>query len=88
MPSRLLACFVGSWEEVSSSMVVDLQPREEFLEKRIVDAAAFGVILHSASEGIFLQMYLLDDAIVSGPGFHFQIVSEPLDGLVMRAVHF
>ncbi len=46
------------------------------------------MILHSASKRIFLQMYLLNDAIVSGPGFHFQIISQPLDGLVMRAVHF
>jgi hypothetical protein len=40
------------------------QSREEILEERVVNAAALGVILHSASEGVFLQMYLLDDAIV------------------------
>ena len=65
-----------------------IQPREELLEKRVVNAAAFGVILHGASERIFAQMYLFDDAIVSRPGFNFQIVSELLDGLVMRAVNF
>src|SRR5436309_15441121 len=64
------------------------EPGEELLEKRIVDAAALGVILHSASEWIFSQMNLLDDAIVRGPGFNFQIVSQPFNCLVMCAVHF
>ncbi len=65
-----------------------LQSCEEILKERVVNSAALGVILHSASKGIFLQVYLLDDSIVSGPGFSFQIVSEPFDCLVMCAVHF
>ena len=65
-----------------------VQSRKEIFEKRVVNAAALGVILHRSSKGIFLQMYLLDDSIVNGPGFNFQIVSEPLDCLVMCAVHF
>src|SRR5207248_4563313 len=64
------------------------EPGEELLEKRIVNAAALGVILHSASEWIFSQMNLLDDAIVRGPGFNFQIVSQPFNCLVMCALHF
>ena len=64
------------------------QSREEIFEERVVNAAALGVILHSASEGIFLQMYLLDNSVVRRPGFHFQIVAEPFDCLVMRTVHF
>ena len=52
-----------------------VQSREEILKERVVNAAALGVILHSASEGIFLQMYLLNNSIVRGPGFNFQIVS-------------
>lgn len=65
-----------------------VQSFEEILEERVVNAAALGVILHRASEGIFLQMYLLDNSVVRGPGFNFQIVAEPFDRLVMRAVHF
>ena len=65
-----------------------VQSCKEIFEKRVVNAAALGVILHSASEWIFVQMYLFDNAIVRGPGFNFQIVSEAFDCLVMRAVHF
>ena len=65
-----------------------VQSFEEIFEKRVVNSAALGVILHRASKRIFLQMYLLDDSIVSGPGFNIQIVSEPFDCLVMCAVHF
>ncbi len=46
------------------------------------------MILHGEPEWIFLQPNLLDDAIVSAPGFSFQIVGQPFDRLVMRAVHF
>jgi hypothetical protein len=67
---------------------MSLQSLEEILEEQVVNAAALGVILHSASEGIFLQMYLLDNSVVRRPGFNFQIVAEPFDRLVMRAVHF
>ena len=63
------------------------QSREEVFEERVVNAAALGVILHSASEGIFLQMYLLDNSVVRRPGFNFQIVSQPFDCLVMGAIH-
>jgi len=64
-----------------------LQSRKKIFEERVINAASLGVILHSASEGIFLKVYLLHDAIVSGPGFHFQIVTQPIDCLVMRAIH-
>ena len=63
------------------------QSREEIFEERVVNAAALGVILHSASEGIFLQMYLLDNSIAGRPRFNFQIVSQPFDCLVMGAIH-
>ena len=65
-----------------------LQSREEIFEERVVNAAALGVVLHGASERIFLEMYLLDDSIVSGPRFNFQIVPEPFNRLMMCAVHF
>ena len=69
-------------------MLAGLQSRKELLEERIVNTTPLGVILYSAGKGIVSKMYLLDDAIVSGPGFHFQIISQLLDRLVMRAVHF
>ena len=56
-------------------MLGRFQSRKKILEERVVNLAALGVILHSASEWIFLQVCLLDDSIVSGPGFNFQIVS-------------
>jgi len=67
---------------------MSLQSLEEILEEQVVNGTALGVILHRASERIFSQMYLLDNSIVRRPGFNFQIVSEPFDCLVMRAVHF
>ena len=72
----------------AADALMRLQSREEVFEERVVNAASLGVILHSASEGIFLEMYLLDDSIVRGPRFNFQIVSESFDCLVMCAVHF
>ena len=33
------------------------------------------------------QANLLNDPIMRGPGFHFQVVAQLLDRLVMRAVH-
>jgi hypothetical protein len=65
-----------------------VQSRKEIFEERVVNAAALGVVLHGASERIFLEMYLLDDSIVSRPCFNFQIVPELFDCLVMCAVHF
>src|ERR1700730_328060 len=64
------------------------QSRKEILEERVVNPAALRVILHSERERIFAQANLLNNAIVRGPGFHFQILAQAIDCLVMRAVHF
>ena len=69
-------------------MLVRLQSGEELLEEGVINAAALRVILDGVSEGIFSQMYLFDNTVVRGPGFHFQIVTQLFDCLVMRAVHF
>src|SRR5439155_22370780 len=61
---------------------------KEILEERVINSTAFRVILHREPEWIFLQANLLDDAIVSRPGFHFQVIAQPIDCLVMGAVHF
>src|SRR5712692_2341492 len=63
-------------------------PREEILEQRFVSSAALRMILHGEPEWIFPQLNLFDDAIVSAPGFCFQIGTQPFDRLVMGAVHF
>ena len=46
------------------------------------------MILHCEPERIFPQAHLLNNSIVRGPGFHFQIVAQLIDCLVMCAVHF
>ena len=51
------------------------QARKEILEERLVNAAALGMILHSQPERIIAETNLLDDPIMRGPGFHFQIVA-------------
>jgi hypothetical protein len=63
------------------------QSRKEICKERLVNEAALGVILHGASERIFAQVYLLNNAVVRGPGIDFQIVSELFDCLVMCTIY-
>ena len=86
--SVTLAAPAGCSSALAADALMRVQSFEEIFEERVVNAAALRVILHSASEGIFLQMYLLDNSVVRRPGLNFQIVAEPFDRLVMRAVHF
>ena len=46
------------------------------------------MVLHSESEGIVTQSYLLDDVIGCAPRFHFETGAQFIDCLMMRAIHF
>ena len=46
------------------------------------------MVLHSESEGIVAQSYLLDDVIGCAPRLHFEPGAEFIDRLMMRTIHF
>ena len=46
------------------------------------------MVLHSESEGILAQSYLLDDVIGCAPRFYFETGAQFIDCLMMRAIHF
>ena len=60
---------------------------EEIFEEGVVNLSALGMVLDRESEGIITQTHLLDDIIVGAPGFDFETVCQPIDGLMMRTVY-
>ena len=42
-----------------------------------------GMVLDRESEGIITETHLLDDIVIGAPGFDFETVCEPIDGLMM-----
>src|SRR5260370_30072889 len=46
------------------------------------------MVLHSESEGIVAQSYLLDDVIGCAPRLHFKTSAQFIDRLMMRTIHF
>src|SRR5688572_16541948 len=46
------------------------------------------MILHGQRERIIAQAHLLDDVVRLAPGLDFEAVTEFVDSLVVRAVHF
>src|SRR6266446_948826 len=63
-------------------------PGNKIIEQLIINLSALGMVLHSESEGIVAQFYLLDDVIGCAPRFHFETGAQFVDRLVMRAIHF
>src|SRR5207248_8399124 len=62
--------------------------RDKIIEQLIINLPPFGMVLHSESEGIVTQSYLLDDVIGCAPRFHFETGAQFIDCLMMRAIHF
>src|SRR5438477_2773066 len=46
------------------------------------------MVLHSESEGIIAQFYLLDDVVGCAPGFDFKTGAQFIDRLMMGAIYF
>src|SRR6266403_1388048 len=62
--------------------------RDKIIEQLIINLSPFRMILHSESEGIVAQSYLLDDVIGCAPRLHFETGAQFIDCLMMRAIHF
>src|SRR5438067_2360352 len=80
-----------SWREkvrMRASALSQLHAREEVFEKPVVNSTSLGMILHAEHERIIAQLYLLDDPILCAPRFYFQPLSQFLDRLMVRDVHF
>src|SRR5437588_7675372 len=65
-----------------------VQARKEIFEQRVVKSTALRVILHSEGKRMFAQAHLLNNTVMRGPGFHFQIIAEAVNRLMMCAIHF
>src|SRR5438132_11710514 len=62
--------------------------RDKIIEQLIINLSALRMVLHSESEGIVAQFYLLDDVVVCAPRLHFKTSTQFIDRLMMRAIHF
>src|SRR5439155_11432136 len=63
-----------------------VQPRNEIGKEWRVTFVALWMILHGKRKWIIAQPHLFDDVIRGAPGFHFEIVAQPVDRLMVRAV--
>src|SRR2546423_868458 len=61
---------------------------KEIIKERRGHFMALRMILHSEREWIIAQPHLLDDVVRSAPSFHLKIVAQPVDSLMVRAIHF
>ena len=59
---------------------------DEGVEERPIEGVAFGVVLHTQSEGVSSESRLLDHIVVRAPSLDFQAGAELVEGLVMGAV--
>src|SRR4030081_3568103 len=64
-----------------------IHPGNKIGEERFVTVTALGVILDRERKGKIAQPLLFDDVVGLAPGLDFETVPEPIDGLVMGAVH-
>src|SRR5437868_1432835 len=78
----------SSFDICASSFPSSVQARKEIFEQRVVKSTALRVILHSEGKRMFAQAYLLNNTVMRGPGFHFQILAEVVNRLMMCAIHF
>jgi hypothetical protein len=68
---------------ISSSTLYRFNAFKEILEERVVNLPPFGMILDCQRKRIIPQTHLLDDIVIGAPGFDFETVCEPIDGLMM-----
>src|SRR5881392_2708768 len=62
--------------------------RDKIIEQLIINLSPLRMVLHSESEGIVAQSYLLDDVIGCARRLHFKTNAQFIDRLMMRAIHF